>query len=209
MVLSDGPRRASDVKQEADSAGIAKRTLDRARQSLSVVSEREGEPSKRGGGKWFWRLPGVKVANPKGWHSKSVADRADRENSAYLSQESSPGLRLPNTEGVNDASGLGNLNRPSSAEPRPGESATIEELRTRRGSRLTSRDVRELFSRAPGWLRDQTEHCRRQGAPRPQLEALAAAVAAHLLGDAMRGGEVLAVVEAQFHALGCECEECA
>jgi hypothetical protein len=29
------------------------------------------------------------------------------------------------------------------------------------------------------------------------------------LGDAMRGGEVLAAVEAQFHAVGCECEECA
>jgi hypothetical protein len=207
-VLSGGPQAASDVKREADSAGIAKRTLDRARQSLDVVSEREGEPGKRGGGKWYWRLPEIKAANPKGWHSKSVADRADGENSAYLSQESSPGLRLPNTEDVNDASGLGNLNRPSSAEPRLGEPAVVEELRTRSGDRLTSQEVRELFSRAPGWLRDQTEHCRRHGAPKPQVEALAAAVAAHLSEDPTRGREVLAAVEAQFHALGCGCEEC-
>jgi hypothetical protein len=207
-VLSDGPQAASAVKREADSAGIAKRTLDRARQSLGVVSEREGEHGKRGGGKWFWRLTEVKAANPKGWQSKSVADRTDGENSACLSQERAPGLRLPNAAAVNDASGRGNLNQTLAADPRPGESANVEELRTRRKGRLTSQEVRELFSRAPRWLRDQTEHCRRQGAPKPQLEALAAAVAAHLLGDAMRGGEVLAAVEAQFHASGCECEEC-
>jgi hypothetical protein len=40
------------------------------------------------------------------------------------------------------------------------------------------------------------------------VEALAAAVAAHLSEDPTRGREVLAAVEAQFHALGCGCEEC-
>jgi hypothetical protein len=208
-VLSDGPQAASAVKREADSAGIAKRTLDRARQSLGVVSEREGEHGKRGGGRWFWRLSEVKVANPKGWHSKSAADRTDGENSAYLSQVRTPGLRVPNAAGANDASGRGNLNQPLVADPRPSESATVEALRTRRNGRLSSQDVRELFSRAPGWLRDQTEHCRRHGAPRPQVEALAATVAAHLSEDPTRGREVLAAVEAQFHALGCGCEECA
>jgi hypothetical protein len=47
-VLADGPLPASDVKQEADSAGIAKRTLDRARPSLGVVSERRRRARQAG-----------------------------------------------------------------------------------------------------------------------------------------------------------------
>ena len=109
-VLESGPVAAAEVRQEADSAGIAKRTLDRARQSLGVAAEREGEPGKRGGGKWFWRLPGIKVANPGGWHSKSDIDRTDSENAAYTSQKSGSGLRLPKTEGNMDAKYVGKLN---------------------------------------------------------------------------------------------------
>jgi hypothetical protein len=208
-VLSGGPVAASEVKREADSAGIAKRTLDRARQSLGVASEREGEPGKRGAGRWVWRLPMVKVANLKGWRSKSDADRTDAANVPYLSQESGPGLRLPNTEGINDANEHGNLNQPLSSDLRPGESATLEELRARREGRLTSQDVRKLFSNPPGWLRDQANRCRREGAPERHIKALAAAVAAELCGDGTRGPEVLGVVEAHFHPLGCDCEECA
>jgi hypothetical protein len=74
---------------------------------------------------------------------------------------------------------------------------------------LTSADVRNLFSKPPRWLQDQAEHCRRQGAPRSQVEALANAVAAKLCGDPTRGQEILAAVEAQFHPVGCDCEECA
>ena len=64
--LAVGPEPAADVRDEAESAGIAKRTLDRARQSLGVAAEREGEPGKRGGGTWFWRLPDIKVAKYRG-----------------------------------------------------------------------------------------------------------------------------------------------
>jgi hypothetical protein len=85
-VLAAGPEPAADVRDEAESAGISKRTLDRARQSLGVSAEREGEPGKRGGGKWFWRLPDIKVANPKGWQPKSGTDRTHSENEAYISQ---------------------------------------------------------------------------------------------------------------------------
>jgi hypothetical protein len=127
-VLAAGPKPAADVRDEAESAGIAKRTLDRARQSLGVAAEREGEPGKRGGGKWFWRLTDIKVANPKRWQPKSGADRTDSKNSAYVSQNGHEGLRLPSTEDVKDAGSLGNLNQPLSAELRPGQSATLEEL---------------------------------------------------------------------------------
>jgi hypothetical protein len=109
-VLTADPVAAAEVRQEADSAGIAKRTLDRARQSLGVVAEREGEPGKRGGGKWFWRLPGIKVANLGGWHSKPDVGRTDGENAAYVSQKDDSGLRLPKTEADKDARDVGNLN---------------------------------------------------------------------------------------------------
>jgi hypothetical protein len=75
-----------------------------------VLAEREGEPGKRGGGKWFWRLPGIKVANLGSWHSKSDVNRTDSENAAYISQKSDTGLRLPKTEVNKVANVLGNLN---------------------------------------------------------------------------------------------------
>jgi hypothetical protein len=68
--------------------------------------------------------------------------------------------------------------------------------------------VRELFARPPGWLKTQARLCREKGSPGSYTEALAAAVAAHLYGDPARAEEVLPAVEAQFHPLGCECEEC-
>ena len=73
----------------------------------------------------------------------------------------------------------------------------------------TSDDVRALFSCPPEWLRRQEEKCREEGAPARLVKALAAAVAAHLAGDATRGGDVLPAVRARFHPLGCGCGECA
>jgi hypothetical protein len=173
-----------------------------------VIAEREGEPGKRGGGKWFWRLPEDKVANLKDWQPKSAANRTDSENTAYSSRKTQLGLRLPNRGGVNGASQVGNLNQPLSADFRSSESATLEVLRTGGEGQLSSHGVRELFSKPPQWLQNQADHCRRQGAPRSQMVALANAVAFALCKDSTRGSEVLATVEAQFHPLDCECGEC-
>ena len=72
-----------------------------------------------------------------------------------------------------------------------------------------SEDVRKLLARPPAWLADQMAHVRREGASRPQLEALAAGVAAHLAGDSTRGREVLPAVEAFLtHGVACDCAEC-
>jgi hypothetical protein len=174
--LSDGPQPAAEVRQEADSAGIAKRTLDRARQSLGVVAEREGEAGKRGGGKWLWRLPSVKVANLWGWQSKPTADRTVGENPAYLSQEPAPGLRLPSGEGVNDANRGGNLNRPSAAEP-PDK-------------------VGRLLENPPGWLSEQLSRCRED--PARWLNPTASAIAVHLYGSAARWREITPMLGARF-----------
>jgi hypothetical protein len=69
-------------------------------------------------------------------------------------------------------------------------------------------DVRRLFARPPDWLRNQERKCRQEGAPARLVRALAASVAAHLVGDSTRGGEVLPAVEERFHPLDCGCEAC-
>jgi hypothetical protein len=214
-VLAAGPVAAAEVRQEADSAGIAKRTLDRARQSLGVVSEREGEAGKRGGGAWFWRLPSIKVANLAGWHSKSDTDRTNGENVPYLSQKHDAGLRLPSSGVDKDAKDVGNLNRPLSADLGPGESATLVDLKARRDSEssgLSVSDVRAEIMRAKSgpalalktYLEKPTDD---------RLEWLTCAVLRARQMDT--GGweqHAAAVKEAaddsNNHPLDCECEGC-
>jgi hypothetical protein len=70
-------------------------------------------------------------------------------------------------------------------------------------------DARRLLADPPGWLQNQMTHCRDQGCSTNQLEALAAAVAAHLCGDPSRGTEILSEVEAfMTHDVGCDCGKC-
>lgn len=108
---------------------------------------------------------------------------------AYVSQNGDAMLRGPSANGVKEAKEVGTLNKS--------------------GSAASSGDVRALLSRPPGWLADQMAHVRREGTSENQLKALAGAVAAHSIGDATRGGEVLATVEAfMTHGLGCDCKEC-
>src|ERR1700730_17595082 len=46
--LSDGPLAAKEVKRQAEEAGIASRTLKRAKRVLSVEARREGGIAERG-----------------------------------------------------------------------------------------------------------------------------------------------------------------
>ncbi len=55
--LAGGARLASDILAEAIAAGIAERTLNRAKKALGIVATHEGERGRRGGGKWSWSLP--------------------------------------------------------------------------------------------------------------------------------------------------------
>ncbi len=58
-VLADGPVAASQVKEEAEDAGISERTLARAKKIVGVMSYREGKTGERGKGQWLWKLPVV------------------------------------------------------------------------------------------------------------------------------------------------------
>lgn len=48
---------ASALIDKAKALGISKRTLERAKQDLSVASHRVGIPGKKGGGRSMWSLP--------------------------------------------------------------------------------------------------------------------------------------------------------
>ena len=218
-ILAEGPVPAKDAQEEARGAGIADRTLKRARSSMDVVAERKGEPGQQGGGRWYWRLSEDKGANPKGWHSKPDADRIDGENVAHTGRNGDARLSGPITNGIKRAGEVGPLNRPLSTDLSPGDSATLEELRARRaasgslatteGSRTRLADVRVLLTRPPGWLQDQLDHCRKQGSPDGQLKALAASVASELHGDVAKAPVVLSEVEAfMTHPPDCDCEAC-
>jgi AAA domain len=53
-ILSDGPVPARQAKALARDAGIAERTLDRAREAIGAVTRREGFGK---GARWLWSLP--------------------------------------------------------------------------------------------------------------------------------------------------------
>jgi hypothetical protein len=73
-----------EVFGEAKTARISEKTLRRAKDAMGVVSVRKGEPGKRGGGRWFWALPEVKVAKVDRWPPKSSGTLGDGDNSPYL-----------------------------------------------------------------------------------------------------------------------------
>lgn len=56
-VLAHGPVPSTEVIEEAKDARIAEKTLRRAKKRLEVVAHREGEPGRRGSGRWHWKLP--------------------------------------------------------------------------------------------------------------------------------------------------------
>jgi hypothetical protein len=54
--LATGPVTAGKVYNDAEIAGISRRTLDRAKAQMNVISRHQGEKGKRGGGDWTWEL---------------------------------------------------------------------------------------------------------------------------------------------------------
>jgi len=59
-LLAGGPVAVKDVEREVRAAGLSMRTAERAKATLGVRAERHGEPGRRGGGTWYWTLPGLR-----------------------------------------------------------------------------------------------------------------------------------------------------
>ena len=95
-VLADGPVAASQVKEEAEDAGIKERTLARAKKTARVITYREGETGKRGKGQWLWKLPVVDVVDD----DNDVATMPIKD--AKGCQDNNGGI-LNHTEGIEDA----------------------------------------------------------------------------------------------------------
>lgn len=86
-LLEAGPVPSDEVTKEARAAGIADSTLRRAKSSLGVKAEREGEPGKRGGGRWVWTLPAIKMTSSGERPSKPEPPSGTAPNSACESQK--------------------------------------------------------------------------------------------------------------------------
>jgi putative DNA primase/helicase len=60
--LAKQARPVTWLQTAAKQKGISWRTVERAKAALEVIVERRGEPGKRGGGSYWWRLPGGQVS---------------------------------------------------------------------------------------------------------------------------------------------------
>ena len=80
-ILRDGPRPAKDIEAETKEAGIAWRTVNRAKKTLGIAAERRAESGQGLGraGRWYWSWPGSTnsaakdASNSYGCHDSNVA----------------------------------------------------------------------------------------------------------------------------------------
>lgn len=56
-MMANGPVLAHITYHDAEAIGISKRTLDRAKAQLGIITRHIGEKGRRGGGDWTWELP--------------------------------------------------------------------------------------------------------------------------------------------------------
>jgi hypothetical protein len=63
-LLTDGAVPTRQVQAEARDAGIAWRTVERAKTSLRIEADRVGKPGPKGNAAYYWRLPGGGPTRP-------------------------------------------------------------------------------------------------------------------------------------------------
>jgi hypothetical protein len=88
-VLADGALPAKQVIEEAEDAGIAEKTLRRAKKRLDVIVYRENTTGeKRGSGRWLWKLPMVELVEDGIQGRQGVQDGqgGPKESVGYLEQ---------------------------------------------------------------------------------------------------------------------------
>jgi hypothetical protein len=137
------------------------------------------------------------------------AANATRASNATANATPNPADRAEGGNSGNNGIRSGNSSESVSYDAEPDENVAVGQLRDRQSRAVHPTDVRNLLARPPTWLHNQIDHCRSQGCPTNQLEALAAAVAAYLHDDPMKASEVLPEVEAFItHGVGCNGEAC-
>ena len=94
--LAEGPMLSRDVEPAAEQAGIARRTLFRAKHRLHVVAERVGGYGQKG--KWYWRLPAAAKGATKSATSDGVAPLEG--NPANRPDFSAPPTKSATSDGV-------------------------------------------------------------------------------------------------------------
>jgi len=68
--LRDGTVEAAQVSRGAEEAGLSSITLKRAKASLKIITRRQGEIGKRGGGKFTWEMPSSECQNDLEYQSR-------------------------------------------------------------------------------------------------------------------------------------------
>ena len=142
-VLCEGPVPVSQVKDEAEDAGISERTLKRAKKLVGVITYRENEAGeRRGAGRWMWKLPVVELEEEvQGGHTGVQGCQGiPKENSGPLEH----------TNGTK--TGESRLDKPNVQEGQPcvqGGQAVQEVQGGQEGQRLEAGSLEEEITREP------------------------------------------------------------
>jgi hypothetical protein len=97
-VLSDGPLAAGNIKKLAAQAGVAERTLQRARQALGVTTRRQGFGQ---GAHYVWSMPAhAPQHGTHGTHAMDAMDAMDAEGGTWAGMAGCPSpTTTPTTPG--------------------------------------------------------------------------------------------------------------
>jgi len=83
--LRDGPVEAAQVWRDAREAGLSEITVKRTKAMLGIITRRQGETGKRGGGKFTWELPDLEVQKDLGYQGYHIEENDTLNNSSFKS----------------------------------------------------------------------------------------------------------------------------
>src|SRR5215204_2270572 len=149
-VLCEGPVPVSQVKDEAEDAGISERTLKRAKKLVGVITYRENEAGeRRGAGRWMWKLPVVELEEEvQGGHQDVQVGNQDVQGGQGVPKEN--GGPLEHVEGTK--TGESCLDKPNVQESQPcvqGGQAVQEVQGGQEGQPLEPGTLEEEITREP------------------------------------------------------------
>jgi len=127
-VLANGPVPASQVKEEAEDAGISERTLARGKKVIGVITYREGKTGGRGKGQWLWKLPMVDlVEEDKRCHEliKDAKSALNKDGGILNHSEGVEGTEYP-------------ISKPDSLRMPPAEEEPIKDAKVIKDARVST-----------------------------------------------------------------------